>query len=238
MSGMDSIWAKVERFRGEWFAGRHASLPVDVFTVAELDLRLDVIPFDDLFGKYGMDAMLRQDFTGIYVDTEAYQFLELGPVWKQKRLRFTFAHELGHFVLHRAEAASRDFSDFLAFFRWLHEESSERYCVEQEANEFAGRLLVPRDCLEEDYERFAVRAAEIRHSGMLFPTCGALWPTSSPTGMESTLRSLKSGLIASVSGRRGKRAAQFMQNSDPSTSYSTRLLHFRAFAVPVPLVLA
>ncbi len=169
MSGMDSIWAKVERFRSEWFAGQLASLPIDVFTVAELDLRLNIIPFNDLFEKYGMDAMLRQDFTGIYVDAEAYQFLELGPVWKQKRLRFTFAHELGHFVLHHAEAANRDFSDFLSFFRWLHEESPERYRVEQEANEFAGRLLVPRDRLEKDYERFAVRAAEISPQWHVLP---------------------------------------------------------------------
>jgi len=104
VNGMDPVWAQVEQFRREHFAGQLSALPVDVFTVAELDLRLDIIPFDDLFAKYGLDAMLLQDFTGIYIDAETYQYLEHGPVWKQKRLRFTFAHELGHYVLHRAEA--------------------------------------------------------------------------------------------------------------------------------------
>ena len=160
MNGMDPVWVQVERFRHERLTGQLASLPVDVFTVAELDLRLDIIPFDDLFAKYGMDAMLRQDLTGIYVDAEAYQLLEKGPIWKQKRLRFTFAHELGHFVLHREEATSRRFSDFPAFFRWLHEESPTRYRIEQEANEFAGRLLVPRERIQDDFDRFTVRAAE------------------------------------------------------------------------------
>jgi Zn-dependent peptidase ImmA (M78 family) len=158
---MDQIWGQVEQFRRERLTKQLACLPVDVFTVAELDLRLDIIPFDDLFAKYGMDAMLRQDFTGIYVDAEAYQFLEKGPVWKQKRLRFTFAHELGHFVLHREEAASHSFSDFPAFFRWLHEESPARYRIEQDANEFAGRLLVPRERIQDDFDRFALRAEEI-----------------------------------------------------------------------------
>lgn len=161
MNGWDAVWEQVEQFRRERFAGHLSSLPVDVFTVAELDLHLDVIPFDDLFAKYGMDAMLLQDFTGIYVDAEAYRFLEKGPVWKQKRLRFTFAHELGHFAMHRAAAAARTFADFAAFFRWLHADSPDRYKLEQEANEFAGRLLVPRDRLLEDFARFAASAPSI-----------------------------------------------------------------------------
>jgi Zn-dependent peptidase ImmA (M78 family) len=169
MNGIESVWEQVERFRDEHFTGQLASLPVDVFTVAELDLKLDIIPFDDLSAKYGMDAMLLQDFTGIYVDAEAYQFLENGPVWKQKRLRFTFAHELGHFVLHREVAASRNFSDFRAFFRWLHEESAARYRIEQEANEFAGRLLVPIDRIQDDFDRFAVRAAELSAQWQALP---------------------------------------------------------------------
>ncbi len=169
MNGIDSVWLQVERFRLEHFTGQLASLPVDVFTVAELDLRLDIIPFDDLFAKYGMDAMLLQNFTGIYVDAEAYQFLENGPVWKQKRLRFTFAHELGHFILHREIAASRNFTDFRAFFHWLHEGNTARYRIEQEANEFAGRLLVPLNRIEDDYNRFAIRAAELSEQWQTLP---------------------------------------------------------------------
>jgi hypothetical protein len=46
---MDPVWAQVEQFRREHFAGQLSALPVDVFTVAELDPRLNIIPFDDLF---------------------------------------------------------------------------------------------------------------------------------------------------------------------------------------------
>lgn len=161
MNGIDPIWEQVEQFRQKYFAGQLSSLPIDVFTVAELDLKLDIIPFDDLFAKYEMDAMLLQNFSGIYVDAEAYQYLEDGPVWKQKRLRFTFAHELGHFVLHKAEAAKHNFSDFLAFPRWLHGDSPARYRIEQEANEFAGRLLVPLGRIQDDFEKFSQQATQI-----------------------------------------------------------------------------
>lgn len=158
MNEFESIWVQADTFRTQYFSGHDAALPLDVFTVAELDLRLDIIPFDDLFAKYEMDAMLRNDYTGLYVDSEAYQHLEHGPVWKQKRLRFTFAHELGHYVMHRDAAASRKYPDFESFFRWLHSDNAERYRLEQEANEFAGHLLVPRNRLIEDFDRFAAKA--------------------------------------------------------------------------------
>ncbi len=158
MNSTERVWAQAEQFRCEYFKNQLAALPLDVFTVAELDLRLDIIPFDDLFAKYGMDAMLRNDYTGLYVDAEDYQHLETGPVWKQKRLRFTYAHELGHYMMHRASAADRNYPDVESFFRWLHANTTERYRLEQEANEFAGRLLVPRDRLSEDYYCFAAKA--------------------------------------------------------------------------------
>ena len=40
-------------------------LPIDVFTLIELRLKLDVIIVDDLFAKYDCDAAIKQDFTGI-----------------------------------------------------------------------------------------------------------------------------------------------------------------------------
>ena len=97
MNGKEDVWGRVEDFRREHLHGRPQHLPVDVFSLAELRLRLDIIPFDDLFAKYDSDAAITQDFTGIYVDAEAYVFWEKGPVWKQNRLRFSVAHELGHY---------------------------------------------------------------------------------------------------------------------------------------------
>ncbi|HUT98207.1 MAG TPA: ImmA/IrrE family metallo-endopeptidase [bacterium] len=72
----------------------------------------------------------------------------------ENRLRFTFAHELGHFILHRSileELSLQTIDDYLEF---LDAEQDEAYLrFEFQANEFAGRLLVPRDLLQERFEK-------------------------------------------------------------------------------------
>lgn len=154
MNGKEAVWEQVETFRKHYLRGDLAHLPVDVFTLAEIDLKLDIIPFDDLFEKYDSDAALMHDFSGIYVDAEAYIIWEKGPLWKQRRLRFSVAHELGHFILHREIAAKAAFKNFGEFAAWTKGYHGQQYTLEQAANEFAGRLLVPTDRLTAELERF------------------------------------------------------------------------------------
>jgi Zn-dependent peptidase ImmA (M78 family) len=134
---------------------------VDVFTLAEVDLKLDIIPFDDLFEKYDTDAALMHDFSGIYVDAEAYVIWEKGPRWKQRRLCFSVAHEVGHFILHRDIASKVTFKDFGAFAVWTKGYHGQQYTLEQAANEFAGRLLVPSDRLARELEKFKATIAKL-----------------------------------------------------------------------------
>jgi hypothetical protein len=47
MNGKEEVWNKVEAFRLEHLVGGLQNLPVDVFSLTELRLGLDVIPFDD-----------------------------------------------------------------------------------------------------------------------------------------------------------------------------------------------
>lgn len=154
MNGKEAVWEKVEAFRRQYLVGKLAQLPVDILTVAEIELRLDPIRFDDLWTKYRRDAALTPDFTGIYVDAESYDLWEKGPLWKQRRLRFSVAHEIGHLVLHRETGSKISFQSFDDFARWTNSTSSEKYTLEQEANEFAGRLLVPLDRLKHCLDSF------------------------------------------------------------------------------------
>ena len=95
MNGKRDVWLAVEEFRGR-YPVELGTLPVDMLTVIELRLKLDVIPFPDLFRKYSVDAAVLPDFSGIYVDERSYRFLEGEPVWLFDRLRFSLSHELGH----------------------------------------------------------------------------------------------------------------------------------------------
>ena len=154
----EKVWAAAEELRARHLQGELARLPVDVFSLAELELRLDVIPFDDLFAKFEADAAITSDFTGIYVDAEAYYLMERGPEWKLNRLRFSYAHEIGHLVLHRDAISTFSIRTLEDFMLWSKECGGQRYQLEREANELAGRLLVPRERFIERYEEFAAHA--------------------------------------------------------------------------------
>jgi len=160
---MEKVWNAVETLRRNHESLRHGDLPVDVFSLVEIDLRLNVIPFDDLLRKYDVEAALRADFTGIYVDAETYVFLDTGPEWKLNRLRFSLGHEVGHFVLHRDLPQPRNFASLPDFARWTRNfdlpHEGLKYSAEQEANEFAGRLLVPVERLRDFYDEFRTQAA-------------------------------------------------------------------------------
>lgn len=161
MNGKEEVWDQVEAFRRQYLVGDLALLPVDVFTLAEIEFQLDIIPFDDLTEKYDADAALISDFSGIYVDAEAYIIWENGPRWKQRRLRFSVAHELGHFVLHRELAKNLNFKSQDDFAAWTRDYRGQKFTLEQEANEFAGRLLVPVERLRTDFELFGAAAQKV-----------------------------------------------------------------------------
>lgn len=153
MNGKTDLWTAVEEFRSKHKKDL-GKVPVDVLTAIEVRLALDVIPFPDLFGKYSVDAAVMPDFTGIYVDEQSYKCLEGEPVWRFNRLRFSLAHELGHIILHRDLAGELKFQTVEDFWNWTRRYQQSRYTLEWEANEFAGRLLVPVERLKADFDTF------------------------------------------------------------------------------------
>ena len=116
--------------------------------IVEFNVKLDIEPEHDLAPQTDMEAHLRSDLTGIVVDHDHYMDEKFA-----NRMRFSFAHELGHFFLHK------DFYETVVF------ESAEEWKeillglpeadytnFEYQANEFAGRLLVPREALIHEIE--------------------------------------------------------------------------------------
>lgn len=151
----DIIPRTIGELRSQYEVLRDDKLPIDIFTFTEVDLRLNIIPFDDLAAKYDVEAALLIDFSGMYVDAEQYDLMEKGPIWKLRRLRFSVAHELGHLFLHKGHHAyNSPLADFTA---WTNDTSREKYRIEQEANEFGGKLLVPENRLKDYFEKFAER---------------------------------------------------------------------------------
>lgn len=146
------VWKIADDFRARFWKG---NLPVDVMGIVEFDLNLDIVPMTSLRHDADIDALLLNDWQTIVVDQGFYMDDRY-----QNRIRFSVAHELGHFVMHK-EAFDRiprsTAEEWLAFVRDLPER--EYSFLESHAYEFAGRFLVPPQELQQELE-VAIEQAE------------------------------------------------------------------------------
>ena len=147
------IWNQVEALRGPHETLRADKIPLDLISFVELDLRLDLIPYDRLKDDFGADAAILVDFSGFYIDGEIFDRIDLVRGAQLNRLRFSIAHELGHFYLHREQFAAAAITTSDHLLDWLNDHNGRKYEIEREANEFAGRLLVPVEILKECFEK-------------------------------------------------------------------------------------
>ena len=105
--------------------------PVDLGAIARtLNIKVTEIPLED--DVSGMIVMGNEDKAAIGIN-QAH-----APV----RKRFTFAHEIGHYVLHRQPG--KHFIDKVRYRRSLDEMPLKPDPDEVEANYFAAELLMPR----------------------------------------------------------------------------------------------
>lgn len=135
----DDIREKAEEFRKQYVHPIDL-VPIPIEEIVEFDLRLNIWPIEGLLSKIDVDGFLSNDLQTIFVDKTIYMDSRY-----YRRLRFTFAHEIGHLVLHRQEIEHCKFRTELDW-RTFREDMSEDdlFWFEQQAYEFAGRLLVPK----------------------------------------------------------------------------------------------
>jgi len=119
------------------------TFPINIEKIIESRIGLDIIPEPSL----KIEAYLRSD-SGIAVDQEQYMDSRY-----DNRLRFSLAHELGHFILHKEICDNFTFNseeEYIEFYNNLSEQDYQGF--EWQANEFAGSLLVPREVLIQKVE--------------------------------------------------------------------------------------
>jgi Zn-dependent peptidase ImmA (M78 family) len=130
----------------ESFRSRHCgrfTFPLPIDLVTEKELQLDLIPVSGIRALARISAFLRSDFSGIVVDLNEFQDERFEP-----RLRFSIAHEVGHFVMHQdlyRQFKVHSVEDYVNLIQNIREEAYR--AIEFQANWFAGTLLVPRDAL-------------------------------------------------------------------------------------------
>ncbi len=105
------------------------SVPVSVEAVAN-------------FYKVEIRKSPSKDFSGILYRKDDVAFMAINSKESTVRQRFTIAHELGHFFLHKNTVTFVDYRDT--------PENVRKSPKEREANQFAACLLMPKHLLEKD----------------------------------------------------------------------------------------
>ena len=124
------------------------TLPVPIEDIIEFDISLNIFPMPDLKRNYGIDGALSQDFSLIYVDKYCYDN------WPN-RYRFTLAHEIGHYILHKSDLEDglpeiNSVEDWVVSAKKI---ASVGSWFETEASSFASYVLMPSHHLESEFNR-------------------------------------------------------------------------------------
>lgn len=118
-------------------------LPVPIEEIVDVKMGINIFPFPRLYKDHGLNGFLSRDRTTIYVDELQYdQFNE--------KYRFTLAHELGHYVLHKSCYENLPFDSPDEYVKWRLSITAEDISwFETHGDWFAGHVLVPANRLEE-----------------------------------------------------------------------------------------
>ena len=125
------------------------SLVFPIENIIESRLGMDIVPVRGLSGLIDMKGLLSQDLKTIYVD----EFL---CNCREEAYRFTLAHETGHRELH--VDIYRRLEPWSSIAEWRDKittvfSDEEHRRLEQQADMFAGLVLVPSKHLQEEYNR-------------------------------------------------------------------------------------
>ncbi len=140
-----TIKNKAERFRDRYW---NKILPVDIEKIIDVNLAINIIPLPALEKLCNTDALITSDWKSLYIDKDLFE-----DERRQNRLRFSLAHEIGYYIIHRNFYASLEIHSFENFYGFIDLITAEQYgFLETQANKFAGHLLVPRDLLNSKFD--------------------------------------------------------------------------------------
>lgn len=149
----DRLEAKAEEFLREHHPS--LSIPVPIEEIVEFRLGLNIVPFPNLKAEFDVDGFLTFVPTTIYVDQQQMERQEA-------RYRFTLAHEVGHWLLHRdlySDAGITDLASYVAAYEAMDDDAQKD--MEFQARNLGGRILLPREpfvgALTEAFEPFRAK---------------------------------------------------------------------------------
>lgn len=137
---------KADLFRKRFW---NDSIPIDMENIIELKLKIEIVPIKRLQAFFGIDALITSNWQSVYIDYDRYMDERY-----QNRLRFSLAHEIGHFVLHKGIYSSLNIKNLENFYRFFRDVPQKQYeHFEIQSNKFANYFLVPREKLSVERDK-------------------------------------------------------------------------------------
>ena len=143
------IEAKAEEFLQQY--NPKGTVPVPIERIIEIDLDINVVPKKGLKNIHKIDAFLSSDLTELYIDHDDYMN-------ETNRGRFSLAHEMGHYVMHKDIVQTIQSID--DWKKKVLGDGAKRALLENEANDFAGCILMPKSALTKEYDQQMAKAEQ------------------------------------------------------------------------------
>ena len=115
------------------------------------------VPIEHIVQNEGLQILeynFGDDISGILIINDGVGAIGVNPKNHYHRQRFSIAHELGHYLMHRDSGNLFVDKDFIVKFRHTNRNYSlVEKKQEQEANAFAAALLMPTKFIEQEIEK-------------------------------------------------------------------------------------
>jgi Zn-dependent peptidase ImmA (M78 family) len=130
--------------------------------IGKMNINKPCIPIEKIAKSLGVQISeidLGADISGMLVINDKDAVIAINPMQSPERKRFTIAHELGHFVLHKENNNSVFVDrDFIVKYRSNKPYSELEVRQEQEANAFAAAILMPQELVMTELARNDLQA--------------------------------------------------------------------------------
>jgi Zn-dependent peptidase ImmA (M78 family) len=130
------------------------TIPVPIEEIVEFDIAVNIFPTHRLRERINVEGFITSDLKMLYVDENV---MKRYP----NRYRFTLAHEIAHWYLHKDYISSTTVNNP---DEWktinFNRPPEEHRKLEFQANEFAGRILVPSLALSRSVTNVNIKLGE------------------------------------------------------------------------------
>lgn len=132
-------------------------IPIPIESIVEFALKINIVPIPGLLRALETDGFISSDFKTISVDQFVLE-------QRERRYRFTLAHEIGHLWLHKEVFAELEIKTVNDWKKYQSDVDTEAYgWLEWQAYSFGGLVLVPREKLS---ARRAIAEEKIAREGL------------------------------------------------------------------------